>query len=216
MKKQVLVCALAALFFACEDNSPMEGSQEGNNYIEVEKEDIPANIREYVTQEYPDFSIVKADQYDDGYEIYLSNGLELNFALNGQFLSVGEGYVPVAIVDLPRSVSNYIAQNYDGISITRAQRDDDGFEVFLEDGLELNFNRNGRFLYADDRGMAPGEGYVPVAVEDLPESITNYIAQNFEGVGIARAQRDDDGFEVYLANGIELNFNLNGRFLYRG
>ena len=47
----------------------------------------------------------------------------------------------------------------------------------------------------------------------LPQRVRDYIAANFPGRGIAFAKRDDDEIEVYLTNGTEVSFDLNGRFI---
>lgn len=196
-------------------------------YRPVSVADLPASIRVYVDQTYPGITIRSAWRDDDGYEVRLSNGIELEFDLSGTFLYAdddgdGSGYVPVAEQDLPQAIRDHIAANYPGSTIRWAKRDDDGYEVKLSNGTELEFTLAGQLIraYPDDDGDDDddddGDSYVPVPVSALPQAIRAYIEANYPGLGIASAQRDDDGYEVFLSNGLELNFSLDGTFLYAG
>lgn len=55
--------------------------------------------------------------------------------------------------------------------------------------------------------------YRPVKPGALPPEILAYVEDNYPGAEIRRARRDDDGYELELSNGLELNFLLDGTFL---
>ncbi|MDX2285152.1 MAG: PepSY-like domain-containing protein [Bacteroidia bacterium] len=55
--------------------------------------------------------------------------------------------------------------------------------------------------------------YRPVRVSQLPEAIRSYVEQTYPGSEIRWAKRDDDGYEIKLSNGRELEFDLDGVFL---
>ena len=80
----------------------------------------------------------------------------------------------------------------------------DGFaeEVEFEFATALNGDRE--FEDDDEERVDPAR---------LPQRVRDYIAANFPGQGIAFAKRDDDEIEVYLTNGTEVSFDLNGRFI---
>lgn len=239
MKKYVLM--LMMLVFAgfmtasCEkeDSDEMEDEMMVANSSSASKtiavEDLPTVITDYIATNYPDAAITKAEQEDDGsYEVYLDNGLEVEFDMDGNFLKEemddDEGEDDddkIAVEDLPSVITDYIAANYPGTTIVEAEREDDGgFEVELDNGLELEFDADGNFVEAemedddDDDGEDDDDGDDKIAVEDLPVVITDYIAANYPGTTIVEAEREDDGgYEVELDNGIELEFDADGNFI---
>ncbi|GAB4405759.1 MAG: hypothetical protein OHK0039_07060 [Bacteroidia bacterium] len=150
----------------------------------------------------------------------LSNGRELQFDLDRNFLYEerdSDNYQFFPIDQVPAPITQYITQQYAGRTILSALRDDDGYEIFLDNGLELNFDLSGTFLYADDDDDGDdSDDYVAVPLDQVPAAIVQYVAQQYAGRTIQSAFRDDDGYEVFLDNGLELNFDLSGTFLYAG
>lgn len=49
---------------------------------------IPSNIRKYISKNYQDVQVVKIEKKTSGYEVDLSDGVELKFSLLGQFKGV--------------------------------------------------------------------------------------------------------------------------------
>ena len=60
------------------------------NYSAVPAELVPANIANSVKSSFPDAVIVKIDKERYGYDIELSNDLELKFNKSGQMLSIDD------------------------------------------------------------------------------------------------------------------------------
>ncbi|MCC8361129.1 PepSY-like domain-containing protein [Salinimicrobium sediminilitoris] len=53
--------------------------------------DLPQVIRDYITENYPDNSIIEAEKEDDNsFEVTLNNGMELKFDSQGAFVSVDD------------------------------------------------------------------------------------------------------------------------------
>lgn len=51
---------------------------------------IPANIANYVNKNFKGATIVKIDKEHYGYEVELSNGLDLKFNCNGSFMMIDD------------------------------------------------------------------------------------------------------------------------------
>ena len=60
------------------------------NYSAVPANLVPANIADYVKSNFPDAVIVKIDKERYGYDIELSNDLELKFNKSGQMLRLDD------------------------------------------------------------------------------------------------------------------------------
>lgn len=168
---------------------------------------LPQNVRDYIAANYPNANILWAEVDDDEYEVTLSDGTELYFDLRGRFIKAERDDVPVNPADLPANILSYIQTNFPNAQIVKAERDDDYYEVYLNNGMELYFSLAGNFMGidADDR---------PVSISDLPAAITTYVSQNYPNLTIVYAEIDDNMYEIELSNGTELHFDLSGNFLF--
>lgn len=168
---------------------------------------LPQNVRDYIATNYPNATILWAEVDDNEYEVTLSDGTELYFDLRGRFIKAELDDVPVNPADLPANILSYIQANFPNAQILQAERDDDYYEVYLNNGIELYFSLTGNFIGidSDDR---------QVNISDLPAAITAYVSQNYPNLTIVSAEIDDNMYEIELSNGTELYFDLNGNFLY--
>lgn len=78
-----------------EDGTEAEFFNNGNlkeakNYSGLSNSIIPANIRNYVSKNFPGTSIVKWEKSRNKQEIELSNGVGLDFDLRGNFLRIDD------------------------------------------------------------------------------------------------------------------------------
>lgn len=120
---------------------------------------LPEKIRNFISTHFAGASIEEAELENNGnYEIELSNDITVVFDANGEFLgriddddNDDSDDEDIAVSDLPQVVRDYIANNYPDQTIIEAEReDDDTFEVTLNNGMELKFDADGKFLSADD------------------------------------------------------------------
>lgn len=136
-----------------DDNDDIFGDEE------IAPGDLPAKIRDFVATYFSGASIEEAEKENNGnYEIELSNDVELIFDADGNFLGRADDEDDhdsdddINVSDLPQAIRDYIATNYPNNSIIEAEREDDnGFEVTLDNGIELKFDSDGNFLEAEDR-----------------------------------------------------------------
>lgn len=99
-------------------------------------------------------SVVKIDQ-DFGrvseYEVVLTDGSEISFDRNGNWKNVEvavNGKIPAAFI--PSAISNYVKKTQKGLSIVGIEKDRKGYEVQLSNGIEMKFDKQGKFLKFDD------------------------------------------------------------------
>lgn len=214
MKTRIYISALALGFglASCEkDEAPMNGVNT-SNYRSIEISQLPTSVTNHIAVSFPNSSIVEAQMDQQlGYEVEINMGWELYYDLDGKHIHTessgsDDDDIPVPISSLPQSIANYVSANYPGETIVWAEWDDDEYEVYLSNGLELYFDINGNFLYAD-------QDDIDIAPADLPANILNYIQQNHPGLTIVKAELDDNVYEVYMSNGMELYFGVNGNFI---
>ena len=80
------------------------------------------------------------------------------------------------------------------------------YEVILNDGCEICFDRNGNWFDIE----TPWNMSVPSGF--IPQSITDYIKKNHKNERIIGLERDNKNYTVELSNGIEIKFDIQGNF----
>lgn len=84
----------------------------------------------------------------DGYDVILTDGTEVEFNSNGDIKEV-ESYKGVPKALMPKALTEYVARNHSGAKIVKLDVDRNKYEIELDNGIELEFDRSGRFLRMD-------------------------------------------------------------------
>lgn len=112
---------------------------------------LPAAAQKTISSNFPRTKVnhIKIDSNILGskeFDVILDNGTELEFDKNGNLKQVeaGNGGVPSSL--LPSSVKNYLKINYPGQKILKFEIDNNDYEVELFNGIELKFDKNGKFI----------------------------------------------------------------------
>lgn len=118
---------------------------------------------------------------------------------------------PVAPAQLPGAITAFIQQNFPNQAITFAQKDLEitgwQYDVVLADGTQIEFDTDQMW----DKIQCPMTNPVPAVL--IPAPIMSYLQGNFPGVMIQKIDKDSFGYEVELANGLELKFNQAGALM---
>lgn len=115
------------------------------------------------------------------------------------------------ISDLPQTAQNILNQNFKAklslIKIEKSLGRIDEYEVVLEDGTEINFDRDGKWK---DVEVRLGKS-VPASI--VPKAIRDYVKANNQNKKIIGIEKTGKHYEVELENGVELRFDRAGNFL---
>ena len=115
---------------------------------------------------------------------------------------------PVAVEQLPQPVKAFVQQHFPGQTITYAEKDVEltgsKYDVVLADGTRVDFDTDNVWDKIECTMASP----VPTAL--IPAPIVTHIQTNFPDAMILKIDKDYDGYEVELANGLELKFNKQG------
>lgn len=111
---------------------------------------LPQEAQQFINKHFNGVEFLSAKQDDGEYEVMLKDGTKIEFTLQGEWKDVDclVRAVPAAIV--PVAIANYVKTNFPNNIITEIEKKYNGYEIELETGLELKFDKNGNFLYADD------------------------------------------------------------------
>ena len=115
---------------------------------------------------------------------------------------------------MPNSAQEFINKHFSSATAVEVKEnssweiwEDEKFEVTLSNGVELDFDENGNVLEIESRNNEA----IPNAA--LPANIVSYLQSNYAGEQIVSWDRKDKGQEVELSNGVELEFDAEGKFL---
>lgn len=198
---------------------------------------LPQIILDYVTENYPERTITKSEEEDNGhFEVKLSDGTELIFDGSGDFLGIDDDSEEHGNFDddeldveaLLPAILEYVTANYPGVSIEEASMENNGhIELSLNDETVLVFNANGEFLGVGvDENDQDGDGEFEwgegdhhddgenINPADLPEMARAYLTETYPDLTILHAELESEGgYEVTMSNGLEVYFDAEGTFL---
>ena len=115
---------------------------------------------------------------------------------------------PVAPAQLPAPITAFIQQNFPSQAISFATKDLEitgwQYDVVLADGTQIDFDTDRMW----DKIQCTMANPVPTAL--IPAPIVAHIQANFPDAMITKIDKEHGGYEVELANGLELKFNEQG------
>lgn len=124
-----------------------------------------------------------------------------------------EGTIPMQVKQLPNAAQSFIRSNFKDIQVASASMESGmakSYEVKLVDGTEIDFDAKGQWTEV----KCPN-GVVPETI--VPKQIQDFVAKNHpdqQMMGIERNGRNGrDGYEVWLKNGSELDFDRDFRLI---
>jgi hypothetical protein len=127
-------CFAVSVFNASADNAkPVAFNQ------------LPAQAQQFVKTHFTDSKVIvstlESDILEKSYDVALNNGAKLEFDGKGQWTEVvcPTGGVPASI--LPEQVKSYLKSSFPNAKVTKVERDNGRFEVNLENGTEVTFNK---------------------------------------------------------------------------
>ncbi len=146
MKKLVLFTTLLltmGITSACaEDDKPIDNTQ------------LPQAAQQFIKSYFPNetvtFASVDKEVFESQYDVYLSNGTELEFDGDGQWKEVNCKTSPIPAGIVPERIVDYVATNHPNLQIVKISRDSREYEIELyPGGMELVFDSNGDFKRYD-------------------------------------------------------------------
>lgn len=114
---------------------------------------------------------------------------------------------PVEYSTFPQGAKEFITKHFSKTPVVSAMLDEDGqYTAYLNNGTKVEFRNNGAWKEVDCRASA-----VPASI--IPAKIAQYVAAHYAGVAITKIDVDYRDYEIRLASGMELKFDLQGNFL---
>ena len=92
--------------------------------------------------------IITADR--DDYKVSYKNGESVEFDRKGNWKDIDCRFSEVPAELIPPQISAVVEQNFPGAVIVKLDRDRKGYDVKLDNGLELELNKNFQIVDMDD------------------------------------------------------------------
>ncbi len=116
--------------------------------------ELPASARQFIQTHFGSaqvsYATVDGKLFDKEYKVVFADGRKVEFAKNGEWKEVEAGRADFPMSVLPQAIRSYLHEHYPDAAVEQIDRDRYGYEVKLRNGLELEFDKNGRLYKIDD------------------------------------------------------------------
>ena len=106
----------------------------------ITMEQLPQNAKEFLTKHFPDKTPIMLQEDWDDFEVVYSNGEKVEFLKNGEWKKVDCRLGAVPAVLIPEQIKKQVQTNFPNTVITKIEKDRRGWEVKLNNGLEVDFS----------------------------------------------------------------------------
>ena len=134
--KIILTTVMAVVFFALPAAAFDKYS--------VNRNDLPEKAQQFLTEYFPKGRVSKKTDYD----VKLTNGTKIEFNNKGEWTSVDCKTREVPSGLIIKNIRNYVAKNFPDTFIVKIEKKSLSYEIELNDGIELKFDRLGTFKSA--------------------------------------------------------------------
>lgn len=106
---------------------------------------LPQNIQNFITTHFKaQIGLVEMDR--KSYEIYLTDGTELEFDLIGNWIEIESEFAPVDFGVLPPNVANIIKAQHPNATLLEVKRKMSYYKIKLSNKMKIYIDANGTIL----------------------------------------------------------------------
>ncbi|RAX57597.1 hypothetical protein CCZ01_05500 [Helicobacter monodelphidis] len=118
--------------------------------IAIQPSALPQKAQQFIKTYFAAESVSFAEKGSDDFGAKTNNGVEFDFAIDGEWHSV-KSYAPIKNLDfLPKPVVNLLQSKYAQNSVHEIERKISSFEIKLNNGLEISVGNDGT-VFKEDR-----------------------------------------------------------------
>ncbi|WP_407927899.1 PepSY-like domain-containing protein [Campylobacter molothri] len=117
-----------------------------NADIIMSPDNLPDNIKTFIKKNFnASIGIVQKDR--NSYEVYLSNGLELEFESDGTWKEIESKLDPFDFNFLPSNIIDIIKNKFPNIKAREIERKINYYKIKLSNGIKIYIDFNGTILH---------------------------------------------------------------------
>ncbi len=107
---------------------------------------LPQKSRAFINSTFPGVQIWKVERDGGKFEVKLSNGVDIDFYMNGDWKDIDGEWVTIPFSVLPPSVANTVKQTYPQAAIIDAEKEWGNYKIKLNNFMELYITANGQLI----------------------------------------------------------------------
>lgn len=107
---------------------------------------------------------------------------------------------------LPANILQFVNSYFQNSKIIYAEMDRKGYEIALDNGVEMEFLRNGELKEIEGN-------YIALPLNILPQSVANTVSRTYPNNVVTKIKKKWNLYEVKLNNMMELYIDINGQLL---
>ena len=125
-----------------------------NDDVPITPDQLPAAAQEFIKKHFPEQTIAYAEKDVEyaktTFEVRLNDGSKVEFTANGDWDNVDCKYRAVPAGLVPEAAAKYVSAHFPGALIVKVDKEMYGWEIELNNDLELKFSKDGKLLGIDD------------------------------------------------------------------
>lgn len=130
------------------------GITKADNDKPISVNELPQKAQQFIKQNFAgseiSFAKLEKDLLDKKYEVIFVNGNKIEFDKNGNWKEVDCKHTAVPAAIIPEQIKTVIAKQYPQAKVLKIDKDSRGYEVKLNNKLELKFNSTFQLVDIDD------------------------------------------------------------------
>lgn len=144
-KLNLPICLVAGLAFGFSANAQK---------TTITKAALPANAQTFLKTHFagqePTYIVEDKETFSKDYKVQFASNIEVEFDGKGNWEEVDGNHNAIPATVIPKAIAAYVKTNYPTATITKIDKGTWGYEIDLNNGLELEFNSKGNFLRIDN------------------------------------------------------------------
>ncbi len=118
-----------------------------DRYVDPSK--LPASAKTFLNTYFKGVEVVSSTVDFDSYDVYLSNGVEIDFTKAGAWDTVDGNYQAIPTGFIPKSVLSAVKGFNANAKIVKIDKEWNGYEVDLDSGHDLKISTAGKIIEVD-------------------------------------------------------------------
>ena len=107
---------------------------------------LPQKSRAFINSTFPGAQIWKVERDGGKFEVKLSNGVDIDFYMNGDLKYIDGGWVTIPFNVLPAAVANTVKQTYPQAMMVDVEKEWGNYKIKLNNMMELYVTSGGQLM----------------------------------------------------------------------
>ena len=107
---------------------------------------LPQKSRAFINSTFPGVQIWKVERDGGKFDVKLSNGVDIEFYMNGDWKDIDGGWTAIPFTVLPAAVANTVRQTYPQAAMVDVEKEWGNYKVKLNNMMELYVTSGGQLI----------------------------------------------------------------------